>query len=292
MTIRLWSSVHRYGRAPALALPSPGMQSVRASLKYTCDRARLGPRLAPCFAALSADAELDAWLLGPGAAPHGWLTTHLTQLLSGVASVYQVHGWLGSYPMHLLSRAQWHDLLGAGPFEHLLDVGAGAGYVTEGARDLFRQISCTETSPAMQRRLRRRGFEVHTGALEALPALAFDVVSCFNVLDRTARPHSLLRAAVARLAPGGRLLVAVPLPLSPHVHVAGGTVSPDERLPVSAQQWEGAARDLTEQVLQPAGLCVERLSRVPYLSRGDSDCPLYVLDAGVWVCRATSETRG
>ncbi len=262
------------------------MRDERTPFNYECERARLGPRLSPKFEPLVPNAELEAWLAKEGASPHGWFTTQLTQALSSFASVYDVHGWLGSYAMHLLSHAQWRSLLGSGPFARLLDVGAGAGYVTEGARGLFGQITCTETSRAMQRRLRARGFEVCTTELSALPAASFDVVSCFNVLDRTARPHSLLRAALGRVAPNGRLLIAVPLPLSPHVHVAGGTVSPDERLPTSAQSWETAARELTEQVLEPAGLTVERLARVPYLSRGDSACPLYVLDAGVWLCRA------
>ncbi len=261
---------------------------VAAGLNYDCDRRGLGPRLAPQFRPLAADAELEAWLLGPGASPHGWLATRVTQALASFASVYQVHGWLGTYGMHLLSSLQWRDLLGAGPFASLLDVGAGAGHVTETARSLFDSITCTETSRAMQRRLRARGFQVRTAVLDAEPARAFEVVSCFNVLDRTARPHSLLRAALTQLAASGRLLLSVPLPLSPHVHVAGGTVSPDERLPITARTWEAAARDLTEQVLEPAGLRVERLARVPYLSRGDCDCPLYTLDTGVWLCsRAT-----
>lgn len=260
--------------------------------EYECDRARLGARLAGQFAPLAADQERDQWLADLGARPHGAFVTQLARGLSSFASIYDVHGWLGIYPMHLLSRAQWRALLGDGPFEHLLDIGAGAGYVTEGARELFQHVTCTETSRAMQRRLRSRGFDVHTGALASLPERAFDVVSCFNVLDRTARPHPLLREAALRLTHAGRLLIAVPLPLSPHVHVAGGTVSPDERLPTTAQSWEGAARALTEQVIEPAGLTVERLSRVPYLSRGDSACPLYTLDAGVWVCRLSSETKG
>lgn len=259
--------------------------------EYECDRAGLGARLGVQFAPLAADEERDVWLSGLGAQPHGALVTHLARALSSFASIYDVHGWLGIYQMHLLSRAQWRALLGTGPFEHLLDIGAGAGYVTERARELFQRVTCTETSRAMQRRLRARGFDVHTGALASLPERAFDVVSCFNVIDRTARPHALLREAALRLKHGGRLLLAVPLPLSPHVHVAGGTVSPDERLPTSEQSWEGAARALTEQVIEPAGLTVERLSRVPYLSRGDSACPLYTLDAGVWVCRSSYEAR-
>ncbi len=267
------------------------MTDVASKFTYDCDRAQLG-RLAPWFEALAPDSEISHWLDAQGAAPHGLIATRMTQFLSRFASVYDVHGWLGTYPMHLLSAAQWRALLGSTTHERLLDIGAGAGYVTEGARGIFREITCTETSRAMQRRLHKRGFSVHEGALDALAPRSFDVVSCFNVLDRTARPHSLLRAAASCLKPAGQLLLSVPLPVSPHVHVAGGTISPDERLPAHARTWEGAARDLTMQVIEPCGLTVERMARVPYLSRGDADCPLYRLDAAIWLCRLSPETKG
>jgi len=255
------------------------------SFPYECDRARLGAELASRFAPLSPDAERDAWLARYATAPHGFWATRLSQAILPFSTAYQVHGWLGMYPMHLLSAEAWRELLGAGPFDHLLDVGAGAGYVTEGARALFRRITCTETSSAMLRRLKGRGFDTHAGDLTLLPERAFDVVSCFNVIDRTARPLTLLRAVASRAKQDGRVLISVPLPLSPHVHVAGGTIAPDERLPLDAHDWESAARVVTEQVIGPAGLTVQRLARVPYLSRGDANRTLYVLDAGVWLCR-------
>ena len=51
-----------------------------------------------------------------------------------------------------------------------------------------------------------------------------------------------------------------------------------------AADWETAARELTERLLEPSGLTVTRLSRLPYLSRGDLHRPLYVLDSALWVC--------
>jgi hypothetical protein len=33
------------------------------------------------------------------------------------------------------------------------------------------------------------------------------------------------------------------------------------------------------------GFAIERLARLPYLSRGDSRAPYYVLDDGLWVLR-------
>ncbi|HEX6241773.1 MAG TPA: methyltransferase domain-containing protein, partial [Polyangiales bacterium] len=203
---------------------------------------------------------------------------------------YDVHGWLGVYPMYLLGSEAWGQLLNGVTRERLLDVGAGAGYVTEGARPHFQHITCTETSRALAGRLARRGFEVSSVDVTSTAlGRAFDVVSCFNVLDRTARPVSLLRALVRHLAPFGRILVSLPLPARPHVHVRGGTVSPSERLPTRASRWEHAARELSEQLFCAEGLAIERLARVPYLSRGDAYQRCYALDAALWVCRRSED---
>ena len=263
-------------------------ESTGATLLYNCETAALGPVLAPRFIPLHEDAALHTWLAWWRARPHGWLLGTLANLLSGYATSYDVHGLLGAYQMHLLSSQAWSELLQGQHAGTLLDVGAGAGYVTEGARPLFERITCTETSAALRKRLAKRGFEVLSNDLTDTPiARSFDVVSCFNVLDRTARPVSLLRQLARQLTVGGRLLVSMPLPPAPHVHVRGGTVTACERLPCSASSWEGAARELSEQlfahVLEPMQMRLERLCRLPYLSRGDRAAPLYVLDAALWV---------
>lgn len=257
------------------------------ALLYDCDRERLGPALAAVFRPLQRDAAVEAWLAEWAARPHGWLSTKVTELLSSFSSSYDVHGRLGVYPMHLLSADAWGDLLESKHAASLLDVGAGAGYVTEGARRWFDQIVCTETSAPLVTRLLERGFEAQRLDLTVQwLARTFDVVSAFNVLDRTDRPLSLLRALHAHAGPTGTILLSMPLPPAPHVHVKGGTASPSERLPSVAASWEVAARELSERLIEPVGLEVVRLARAPYLSRGDSHAPLYVLDAAVWVCRA------
>lgn len=265
----------------SLARPRAGFDLI-----YECDRSALGPALAASFTPLAGDAELAAWLAHWRTRPHGPLVSKLADLLSGYATSYDVHGWLGAYQMHLLSGRAWGELLGHSLRGSLLDVGAGAGYVTEGARRYFERIVCTETSAPLRRRLRKRGFEALASDLTDYPLdQRFDVVSCFNVLDRTARPLSLLQRLTAHMADDGRLMLSMPLPPAPHVHVRGGTVSARERLPCTASSWEGAARELTEQLLRPLSLRVERLARLPYLSRGDSQADIYVLDAALWVCR-------
>jgi 2-polyprenyl-3-methyl-5-hydroxy-6-metoxy-1,4-benzoquinol methylase len=251
-------------------------------LQFEADLTELGP-YADRFQPLGPDAERDAWIARYAAAPHGAFVTKFGAWLDSLLSSYDVHGLLGTYPMHLLSRQAWGALL-AQRYGSLLDVGAGAGYVTEGARAHFDHIECSETSRFLRRRLEQRGFTTHACDLSRDHlARHFDVVSCFNVLDRTARPLSLLHGLIAHLKPHGRLLLSLPLPVNAHVHVAGGTIAASERLPAAARSWEGAVRELSARLFEANQLAIERIARVPYLSRGDSGQDLYALDAALWV---------
>jgi SAM-dependent methyltransferase len=266
------------------------LETLRGALHYDAHSAELGEALSARFVALGPDADLEIWLREVGTRPHGRIASTLIGWLDRFASSYDVHGMLGAYAMHLLGPHAWGELLGVRARPTLLDVGAGAGYVTQGAAQYFEHITCTETSRALRKRLSARGYEVLDVDLShSVLTRQFSVVSCFNVLDRTARPLSLLRALKAHLAPDGLLLLSVPLPVEPHVHVRGGTIAPNQRLPSTARSWEAAARELSEQLLAPAGLYIERLSRVPYLSRGDRYQDCYVLDAALWVCRAEGD---
>jgi len=256
-------------------------------LTYDCQRERLGPVLASKFSPLVPDAETDAWIARWTAQPFGFFASRLSEVLSTVVTTYDAHGIMGGYPMHLLSQKQWADLLSGDSPNSLLDVGAGGGYVTEYARPHFRDIVCTETSARLRKLLAARGLQVSELDLTvASLGRRFDVVACLNVIDRTSRPLTLLRSLLSHVNPDGRLIVSVPLPARPHVHVQGGTIAPSERLPSFAGDWETAVRELSEKLFAPLGVGVERLARAPYLSRGDRHAPLYVLDAAVWVLRA------
>jgi hypothetical protein len=159
----------------------------------------------------------------------------------------------------------------------------GAGRDVARAKAYFDEIVTTETSEPQRKRLEERGFVAHGIDLTHEPLQRkFDVVSAFNVLDRTAQPLTLLEALRAHAS--ARVIVSMPLPARPHVHVKGGTRAPDERLPSYANDWETAARELSERMFEPAGLRIERLARAPYLSRGDTQAPMYVLDDALWVC--------
>jgi SAM-dependent methyltransferase len=261
------------------------------SLAYRIDRSRLSRELAEVVRELPPDDEALAFIEAWRARPHGTLASLALSTLARFVSEYDAHATLGMYPMHLLSTAQWRALVGTG--ERLLDVGAGAGFVTARAEPLFRTIVTTETSQPMARRLRARGYRCYARDIAETPLdeeAPFDVVSLLDVLDRCAAPRTLLAAATRALAPSGRLMVAVPLPLRPHVHVAGGTVDPEELLLPSSLDgeklsWERAASALAEHVLAPLGLVATTISRVPYLSRGDARASVYALDDVVIVAR-------
>lgn len=207
-------------------------------------------------------------------------------------SDFDANGVLGMYPMHLATTAQWRDLLGDTPRGRLLDVGAGSGDVTSELAPLFREVGATELSRAMARRLRARGYRVWTTdvAEQGAPDPPYEVVSCLNVLDRCLLPLSLVRNCRDALASKGRLVLGVPLPYSPHVYLGPRAVEPLEDLDIDAPDWETSATLLYRRVLEPLGLCVERWTRLPYLSGGDARQTAYELDTAVWVCRRAGST--
>jgi SAM-dependent methyltransferase len=266
------------------------------TLRYACDRARLGGGLGERFMPLSFDRDAEAFVQAALAAPHGRLATSSYGLLRKLLSDYDAYGLLGMYPMHLCSAAQFRALLpfdadGAGPgARRLLDVGAGSGAITRAAAELgFGEVMASEASSVLRARLRRRGYRVLPCDLdrEALPeALRADVVLCLNVLDRTSHPRTMLAHLRDALRPGGRLLLSLPLPLRPHVQRAGHTVDPEELLPPPAESWEASATRIVEQLLEPARLQLQTLSRIPYICRGDHMTRLYALDAALFVCGA------
>lgn len=256
--------------------------------RYDCDLAQLNPDLARLFLRLEEDDAARAFL---SQAPHGKLQTLAHDLFGHVLSDYDTNALLGCFPMHLLSVTQWRALLDGHETTRLLDIGAGSGDVLSALAPLFREVVTTETSRGMSRKLRARGYTCHRVDLaeESLPGGAtetFDVVSLLHVIDRAKRPLTLLERATARVERGGLLIVAVPLPLSTHVHVAGGTVDAEEVLPpCGARTWEPAVCSLVTRVIRPLGVTVERVARAPYLSRGDARAPSYALDDAIVVAR-------
>jgi SAM-dependent methyltransferase len=260
------------------------------ALTYGADAAHLGPALAERFVALDADDATRAFVDSCFEAPTGAGRAALRAVAASMMSIYDANALARTHPMFVLSRAQWARLLPPdAPRGTLLDIGAGDGGVTAELAPLFGAVTTTETSAPMARRLRERGYACREIDLttDAWPDTGgrFDAVSLLNVIDRTRRPLTLLDRARALLAPGGLLLVAVPLPVSAAVQVAGGTVDPDELLPVPRTSWEDDARALAMEALPALGYDVVRLARAPYLCRGKKARPVLTLDDAIVLAR-------
>lgn len=222
------------------------------------------------------------------AARLGWFKTALADGLKRIATRYDAHAWLGAYPMSLLDQAGFAVLLpNLAPNASLLDVGAGPGDVHLELAKLFHRAVATETSKGAAKRARRRGVNclVLDLATEAWPdAAQFDVVALLNVLDRTARPNTLLWRALERLAPNGHLLLATPLPLRPHVEAIGETTDSDEPIDIAGEDFDSALEALAN-FLSARGLVIERWCRVAYVSAGDARGERVVFDDVVLVAR-------
>jgi len=265
-------------------------------LRYACALDRLPAALVERFVPLAHDAAAAAFVARSLAAPHGALRTTAYGLLRRVLSDYDAYGLLGMFPMHLWSTPQLHALLAAAtrvrdytPRGRLLDVGAGDGGITAHTAPGFDEVLATESSAPLRRRLRRRGYRVldHDLGRSPLPAaLAADVVTCLNVLDRTPYPRTLLTHLRAALRPNGVLIVSLPLPLRPHVQRAGHTADPEEPLPDTGDTFETGIARLHDALLTPHALTLRAFSRLPYLCHGDTTHTLYALDAAVLLCTA------
>ena len=224
-------------------------------------------------------------------------------------SLTDANAMVGRGSMHVLSTEQARLLLrrSAEPSGALLDVGAGDGGVTACLSPLFSATVATEVSAPMCRRLSQRGFALSlltedvtlaglrsvaetsaqplTAEVDAALRDGFDCVSLLNVLDRCDTPLTLLRSLASLLKPGsGQLLLAVVLPFRPFVEQGTERRPPAEalHLPPNAS-FETSVERLWATVLDPLGFRLDALSRVPYLSDGDSVAPVYTLDDALFV---------
>ena len=279
-------------------------EKIGLKLQYGADLGLLAACEAP-FTQLALDEHAAEYVLASEQFRHGTCLTWLHRILRGFLSDFDINGILGTYPMHVLSTAQWRVLvetaLGALPNSRslfdsettrsLLDVGAGRGDATDELAPLFQSVTVTETSSHMARRLRKRGYNCVNEDISKSNKFSesFDVVSLLNVLDRCDFPMSLLATARRALKPGGLLLIALVLPYRPFVYDQSQPRSPLERLAIKAGQFEIAATEFVTACLLPLGLEVLTLSRTPYFSGGDAQHPLYELDDLIVVCRAKGE---
>lgn len=256
-------------------------------LNYGFAQGELPQQLAHRFVRLELGDEGKEYLERAYSTRPGRAKTTLHRVLRAWMSDFDVNGLLDMYPMHLLGTSQWTRLLGSRPGLRHLDVGAGSGDITRTLTPLVAETVTTETSRIMARNLRRSGFRCHEIDLARAPVPGgpYDLVTCLNVLDRCERPRSLLANLANALAPDGRLVLATPFPFDPFVYDGPTSRAPAERLDIPRDAWEPSVARLSAQVLEPLGLSVEVVSRVPYICRGDAQRPLYVLDDALLICK-------
>ena len=277
---------------------------------YRLNLAQLPSYLHSRVVTLTHDSETEAFL---STCQPRWLLDSLGDFLRCCLSLTDVNGLLGRGQMFVLSRAHARALLGeslaaaqaaqGGAPVRLLDVGAGDGEVTARLASLAGSVHATEVSTFMARRLRSRGYTVCQGpsiSKEVLPQDgAFDLVCMMNLLDRCDHPLDMLRDAARLARPGtGRILIALVLPYGEFVEE--GTVRRGVRGPLpmgGARCRDGATLETSlaafvERVLLPLGLEVDKLSRLPYLCRGDSKQPFFVLSDAILVLRHAGAGEG
>ena len=116
------------------------------------------------------------------------------------------------------------DVLGIGPGTRVLDAGCGPGQWAVAFAQAGAQVTVIDLAPAMlahaTRRAERAGVRLQVREGDLIEQLAggaatFDVIHCRCVLQFAPDLAGVLRAFGRVLAPGGRLLTAVPGGLSP-----------------------------------------------------------------------------
>lgn len=179
----------------------------------------------------------------------------------------------------------------------LLDIGAGDGGITERVTPIFGRIVVTETSAPMLKKLKRKGWEAY--APEDLPQeiASYDVIMCLNVLDRADKPVTLLKSLQPLLKPQGYLVLAVVLPWCPFVESGNKQLQPSEKLDMegasckNGASFEVSLQRLVEKTILPLGFTLERWTRLPYISQGDTKSPYYVLSDAVLVLKVAQQTK-
>jgi SAM-dependent methyltransferase/putative flippase GtrA len=93
-----------------------------------------------------------------------------------------------------------------------LDVGCGSGHYSRELKRLGMTVTAVDIAPLMLNEARTFADEIVLGDVESLDLRrSFDLVICIGVLDFVADIRIAMRALARHLAPGGRLIVLVPV---------------------------------------------------------------------------------
>jgi SAM-dependent methyltransferase len=107
----------------------------------------------------------------------------------------------------LLRNLQRRGIIGG----DLLEVGCGYGYLLDEARAYVRRRVGTEFSPEAAARASDTGADVFEGGLEQLPDQAlFDCALAIQVIEHIYDPVRFMSQLVARVRPGGYVVLATP----------------------------------------------------------------------------------
>ncbi|CAH2237894.1 jg16697 [Pararge aegeria aegeria] len=202
---------------------------------------------------------------------------------------YQIpffHRWLGRGSMFVLSAEQARTLLGAAKrgsnnAGSVVDIGAGDGEVSRRFAHLYTNKYATEISGCMRKALSSKGFTI-LDTEDWWREQRFDCVCMLNLLDRCAKPRSMLQQAKAAIAPDGVLLLALVLPYKPYVEVTSDH-KPEERLPIQGVNFEEQVASFVQIMRDEIGFELAAWSRAPYLCEGDFAQAYYWLDDSVYV---------
>ncbi|XP_072024877.1 protein-L-histidine N-pros-methyltransferase-like isoform X2 [Amphiura filiformis] len=262
---------------------------------YSCDIQQFPEHLQHLFIQCCLDNQTEVFL-DKSYEKSDWFFTQMWHSLAKVflgfvMSTTSVNGLLGRGSMFVFSTNQFRTLLGISETwkaDHLLDLGAGDGAVTQQIAAHFRQITTTEMSPTMQWRLGQKGYRVVNINEWAGPTCRYDVISCLNLIDRCDQPISILHDIHRSLSPGGMAIISLVLPFKPFVESGALQNKPSEQLNIEGRSWEHQAASFINNVLLPAGFTLQSFTRLPYLCEGDMSRPFYSLDDAVFIVKADS----
>jgi SAM-dependent methyltransferase len=142
----------------------------------------------------------------------------------------------------------------------LLEVGCGYGYLLDEAQVHFERRVGIDFSPGAVQRAAALADAAYQGGIEALPASepVFDCVVATHVVEHVYHPRAFVKALMARLRPGGHLVLATP-DAGSFWRLGMGRRWPSFKLPEHVLYFN---RRTLGRLMEDAGL--QRLQPVPY----------------------------
>jgi SAM-dependent methyltransferase len=141
----------------------------------------------------------------------------------------------------------------------LLEVGCGYGYLLDEARSYFRRRVGTEYSPEAAVRARGTGAEVFAGGIEQLPdGPLFDCALAIQVIEHIYDPVDFMNRLVARVRPGGYVVLATP-DIGGSLRKIMGRSWPSYKVPEHVVYFDYAA---LRRLMTKVGL--SNIARLPY----------------------------